>query len=71
MTRCLELLRMDLFGPSSIQSYRVNHYTLVIVNDYSSDNISGVVVKSRDKVSHVVAKSGGDVVTYKASSGDV
>nr|GEU52362.1 hypothetical protein [Tanacetum cinerariifolium] len=37
----------------------------------SSDKISGVVAKSHDKVSRVVAKSGGDVVTYKASSGDV
>nr|GEV82878.1 hypothetical protein [Tanacetum cinerariifolium] len=37
----------------------------------SSDKIYGVVAKSRDKVSRVVAKSGGDVVTYKASSGDV
>ncbi|GKA55642.1 retrovirus-related pol polyprotein from transposon TNT 1-94 [Tanacetum coccineum] len=34
-TRCLELLHMDLFGPSSIQSYGGNHYTLVIVDDYS------------------------------------
>ncbi|GJV02338.1 retrovirus-related pol polyprotein from transposon TNT 1-94 [Tanacetum coccineum] len=35
-TRCLELLHMDLFGPSSIQSYEGNRYTLVIVDDYSS-----------------------------------
>ncbi|GKE78586.1 hypothetical protein Tco_1544706 [Tanacetum coccineum] len=34
-TRCLELLHMDLFGPSAIQSYRGNLYTLVIVDDYS------------------------------------
>nr|GFB61182.1 retrovirus-related Pol polyprotein from transposon TNT 1-94 [Tanacetum cinerariifolium] len=34
-TRCLELLHMDLFGPSSIRSYRRNHYILVIVHDYS------------------------------------
>nr|GEZ05136.1 retrotransposon protein [Tanacetum cinerariifolium] len=33
--RCLELLHMDLFGPSAIRSYRGNHYTLVIVDDYS------------------------------------
>ncbi|GKF46930.1 retrovirus-related pol polyprotein from transposon TNT 1-94, partial [Tanacetum coccineum] len=33
-TRCLELLHMDLFGPSSVRSYRGNRYTLVIVNDY-------------------------------------
>ncbi|GJT60081.1 retrovirus-related pol polyprotein from transposon TNT 1-94 [Tanacetum coccineum] len=35
MTRCLELLHMDLFGPSAIRSYRGNLYTLVIVDDYS------------------------------------
>ncbi|GJR36857.1 retrovirus-related pol polyprotein from transposon TNT 1-94 [Tanacetum coccineum] len=35
-TRCLELLHMDLFGPSAVQSYKGNRYTLVIVDDYSS-----------------------------------
>ncbi|GJZ63835.1 retrovirus-related pol polyprotein from transposon TNT 1-94 [Tanacetum coccineum] len=35
-TRCLELLHMDLFGPSAIRSYGGNCYTLVIVDDYSS-----------------------------------
>ncbi|GKB01186.1 retrovirus-related pol polyprotein from transposon TNT 1-94 [Tanacetum coccineum] len=34
-TRCLELLHMDLFGPSTVQSYGGNCYTLVIVDDYS------------------------------------
>ncbi|GKA98270.1 retrovirus-related pol polyprotein from transposon TNT 1-94 [Tanacetum coccineum] len=34
MTRCLELLHMDLFGPSTIRSYGGNLYTLVIVDDY-------------------------------------
>ncbi|GJR43693.1 retrovirus-related pol polyprotein from transposon TNT 1-94 [Tanacetum coccineum] len=34
-TRCLELLHMDLFGPSAIRSYGGNRYTLVIVDDYS------------------------------------
>ncbi|GJU04254.1 retrovirus-related pol polyprotein from transposon TNT 1-94 [Tanacetum coccineum] len=34
-TRCLELLYMDLFGPSTIRSYGGNRYTLVIVDDYS------------------------------------
>lgn len=29
----LELLHMDLFGPSPIQSYGGNFYTLVIVDD--------------------------------------
>ncbi|GKD32474.1 retrovirus-related pol polyprotein from transposon TNT 1-94 [Tanacetum coccineum] len=35
-TRCLELLHMDLFGPSTVHSYGGNRYTLVIVDDYSS-----------------------------------
>ncbi|GJS22607.1 retrovirus-related pol polyprotein from transposon TNT 1-94 [Tanacetum coccineum] len=35
-TRCLELLHMDLFGPSTVRSYGGNHYTLVIVDEYSS-----------------------------------
>nr|GEY80812.1 zf-CCHC domain-containing protein/DUF4219 domain-containing protein/UBN2 domain-containing protein [Tanacetum cinerariifolium] len=35
MTRCLELLHMDLFRPSVVWSYEGNHYTLVIVDDYS------------------------------------
>ncbi|GJW30278.1 retrovirus-related pol polyprotein from transposon TNT 1-94 [Tanacetum coccineum] len=34
-TRCLELLHMDLFGPSVVWSYEGNRYTLVIVDDYS------------------------------------
>ncbi|GJX49549.1 retrovirus-related pol polyprotein from transposon TNT 1-94 [Tanacetum coccineum] len=34
-TRCLELLHMDLFGPSAIRSYGGNLYTLVIVDNYS------------------------------------
>nr|GEU30687.1 copia protein [Tanacetum cinerariifolium] len=34
-TGCLELLHMDLFGPSAVRSYRGNRYTLVIVDDYS------------------------------------
>ncbi|GKE04855.1 retrovirus-related pol polyprotein from transposon TNT 1-94, partial [Tanacetum coccineum] len=34
-TRCLELLHMDLFGPSAVRSYGGNLYTLVIVDDYS------------------------------------
>ncbi|GJX32541.1 retrovirus-related pol polyprotein from transposon TNT 1-94 [Tanacetum coccineum] len=31
----LELLRMDLFGPSAVRSYGGNLYTIVIVDDYS------------------------------------
>ncbi|GJR60011.1 retrovirus-related pol polyprotein from transposon TNT 1-94 [Tanacetum coccineum] len=34
-SKCLEILHMDLFGPSAVQSYEGNFYTLVIVDDYS------------------------------------
>nr|GEW25470.1 copia protein [Tanacetum cinerariifolium] len=34
-TRCLELLHMDLLGPSVVRSYGGNLYILVIVDDYS------------------------------------
>ncbi|GJY99514.1 retrovirus-related pol polyprotein from transposon TNT 1-94 [Tanacetum coccineum] len=33
--RCLELLHIDLFGPSAIKSYGGNLYTLVVIDDYS------------------------------------
>ncbi|GJY12380.1 retrovirus-related pol polyprotein from transposon TNT 1-94 [Tanacetum coccineum] len=47
--RILELLHLDLVGPSSIQSYRGNFYTLIIVDDYS--NYTWVVyVESKDDV---------------------
>ncbi|GJZ31146.1 retrovirus-related pol polyprotein from transposon TNT 1-94 [Tanacetum coccineum] len=36
-TRCLELLHMDLFSPSTVRSYGGNHYTLVIVDNYSRE----------------------------------
>ncbi|GJW10275.1 retrovirus-related pol polyprotein from transposon TNT 1-94 [Tanacetum coccineum] len=35
MTRCLELLHKDLFGPSAVWSYGGNRCTLVIIDDYS------------------------------------
>nr|GEX43382.1 hypothetical protein [Tanacetum cinerariifolium] len=34
-TRCLELLHIDLFSRFFVRSYGENHYTLVIVDDYS------------------------------------
>nr|GEW64382.1 hypothetical protein [Tanacetum cinerariifolium] len=37
-TSCLELLHMDLFGPSVVWSYGGNRYTLVIVDDYSRND---------------------------------
>ncbi|GJS37717.1 retrovirus-related pol polyprotein from transposon TNT 1-94 [Tanacetum coccineum] len=48
-TRVLELLHLDLFGPSPIQSYGGNFYTLMIVDDHS--NYTWVVfVESKDDV---------------------
>ncbi|GKE56794.1 retrovirus-related pol polyprotein from transposon TNT 1-94 [Tanacetum coccineum] len=48
-TRVLELLHLDLVGPSHIQSYGGNFYTLIIVNDHS--NYTWVVfVESKDNV---------------------
>ncbi|GJS21923.1 retrovirus-related pol polyprotein from transposon TNT 1-94 [Tanacetum coccineum] len=43
-TRCLELLHMDLFGPSAVRSYEGNRYTLVIVDDHSREfcNANGI-----------------------------
>ncbi|GKB01206.1 retrovirus-related pol polyprotein from transposon TNT 1-94 [Tanacetum coccineum] len=37
-TRVLELVHLNLFGPSSIQSYGDNFYTLMIVRDHSNYN---------------------------------
>ncbi|GKC44829.1 retrovirus-related pol polyprotein from transposon TNT 1-94, partial [Tanacetum coccineum] len=42
-TRCLELLHMDLFGPSDVRSYGGNRYTLVILDDYSSRKNHSIV----------------------------
>ncbi|GKB26895.1 retrovirus-related pol polyprotein from transposon TNT 1-94 [Tanacetum coccineum] len=58
-TRCLELLHMDLFGPSTVRSYRGNRYTLVIVDDYSrkveeSLNVTFDETPPRSKTSSLV-----------------
>ncbi|GJU31492.1 MAK10-like protein [Tanacetum coccineum] len=48
-SRTLESLHLDLFGPSSIQSYGGNFYTLMIVDDHS--NYTWVVfVESKEDV---------------------
>ncbi|GJT55652.1 retrovirus-related pol polyprotein from transposon TNT 1-94 [Tanacetum coccineum] len=48
-TRVLELLHLDLFGPSLIQSYRGNFYCLMIVDDHL--NYTWVVfVESKDDI---------------------
>ncbi|GJT31528.1 zf-CCHC domain-containing protein [Tanacetum coccineum] len=48
-TRVLELLNIDLFGPSPIQSYGGNFYTLMIVDDHS--NYTWIVfVESKDDI---------------------
>ncbi|GJX23868.1 retrovirus-related pol polyprotein from transposon TNT 1-94, partial [Tanacetum coccineum] len=43
-TRCIELLHMDIFGPSAVRSYEGNRYTLVIADDYSREfcNVNGI-----------------------------
>nr|GEV19976.1 retrovirus-related Pol polyprotein from transposon TNT 1-94 [Tanacetum cinerariifolium] len=48
-TRCLELFHVDLFGPSAIQSYGGNRYTLVIVDDYSRNKLDENGVVSQNK----------------------
>ncbi|GJT89352.1 retrovirus-related pol polyprotein from transposon TNT 1-94 [Tanacetum coccineum] len=49
ITKVLELLHLNLFGPSSIKSYRDNFYTLIIIDDHS--NYTWVVfVKSKEDV---------------------
>nr|GEY00168.1 copia protein [Tanacetum cinerariifolium] len=58
-TRCLELLHMDLFGLSVVQSYERNRYTLVIVDDYSrkvkeSLNVTFNETPPPSKTSHMV-----------------
>ncbi|GJU33070.1 retrovirus-related pol polyprotein from transposon TNT 1-94 [Tanacetum coccineum] len=58
-TRCLELLHMDLFGPSTVRSYGRNRYTVVIVDDYSS--IETIVYANSDHA--------GDYVDRKSTSG--
>ncbi|GKD58048.1 retrovirus-related pol polyprotein from transposon TNT 1-94 [Tanacetum coccineum] len=45
-TRCLELLHMDLFGPSAVRSYEGNRYTLVIVDDYPKNVNEALVEES-------------------------
>nr|GEU34245.1 retrovirus-related Pol polyprotein from transposon TNT 1-94 [Tanacetum cinerariifolium] len=48
MTRCVELLHMDLFGPSAVWSYGGNRYTLVIVDDYSRSEDEEYAMAVRD-----------------------
>ncbi|GJW59141.1 retrovirus-related pol polyprotein from transposon TNT 1-94 [Tanacetum coccineum] len=57
-TRCLELLHMDLFGPSAVQSYGGNRYTLVIVDDYSRYTWTRTLrtLKDKTKALHPIQK---------------
>nr|GEW60571.1 putative reverse transcriptase domain-containing protein [Tanacetum cinerariifolium] len=59
MTRCLELLHMDLFGPSAVWSYGGNRYTLVIVDDYSSSTYSSIngVVERKNRIHHEMSRT--------------
>nr|GEW02032.1 retrovirus-related Pol polyprotein from transposon TNT 1-94 [Tanacetum cinerariifolium] len=48
-TRCLELIHMDLFGPSAVRSYRGNSYTLIIIDDYSRNKLDENGIVSQNK----------------------
>ena len=48
--RVLELLHLDLHGPSPIQSYGGNFYTLMIIDDYSNYTWVLFFLPSKDKV---------------------
>ncbi|GJS96407.1 hypothetical protein Tco_0803375 [Tanacetum coccineum] len=54
-TRCLELLHMNLFSPSAIQSYGGNRYTLVIVDDYSRlmEKLEALTIKINSQFSNL------------------
>ncbi|GJS40437.1 retrovirus-related pol polyprotein from transposon TNT 1-94 [Tanacetum coccineum] len=45
-TRCLELLHMDLFGPSAVRSYGGDRYTVVIVDYYFPNGYVNVINKT-------------------------
>ncbi|GJZ98984.1 retrovirus-related pol polyprotein from transposon TNT 1-94 [Tanacetum coccineum] len=50
--RCLEILHMDLFGPSAIRSYGRNRYTLVIVDDYSTYTLTRFLKDKTEAFDH-------------------
>ncbi|GJS84713.1 hypothetical protein Tco_0751254 [Tanacetum coccineum] len=56
-TRCLQLLHMDLFGPSAVRSYKGNLYTSVIVDGYSR---KGLKTKKKQKRSKIDQETGKD-----------
>nr|GEX64715.1 retrotransposon protein [Tanacetum cinerariifolium] len=71
-TRCLELLHMDLFGPSAIWSYGGNRYTLVIVDDYSRPTHLGLWYPKGTGIKNVVyadSDHARDYVDRKSTSG--
>nr|GEW21047.1 retrovirus-related Pol polyprotein from transposon TNT 1-94 [Tanacetum cinerariifolium] len=53
MTRFLELLHMDLFGPSAVWSYEENLSTLVIVDNYSWEFLRALHPKWHVKVTAI------------------
>nr|GEU67281.1 retrovirus-related Pol polyprotein from transposon TNT 1-94 [Tanacetum cinerariifolium] len=74
MTRCLELLHMDLFGPSAVRSYGGNHYTLVIVDDYSRHYALRLWYPKGTGIETVVyadSDHAGDYVDRKSTSGQM
>ncbi|GJX55367.1 retrovirus-related pol polyprotein from transposon TNT 1-94 [Tanacetum coccineum] len=57
-TRVLELLHLDLVGPSPIQSYRGNLYTLIIVDDHSNYTWVVLVESKKDVLESVCEQHG-------------
>ncbi|GJR59309.1 hypothetical protein Tco_1501471 [Tanacetum coccineum] len=53
-TKCLELLHMDLFGPSIVRSYGGNLYTLVIVDDYSRGKLIQKLILNQKCMGYLV-----------------
>ncbi|GJU35758.1 hypothetical protein Tco_1184112 [Tanacetum coccineum] len=72
-TRCLELLHMDLFGLSVVQSYGGNRYTLVIVDDYSRKLMGGRFEWKNLLIEHdnIIADGLSKEVFYVASNSEL
>nr|GEV07934.1 reverse transcriptase domain-containing protein [Tanacetum cinerariifolium] len=80
--KVIELLHMDIFGPSTVRSHRGNHYTLVIVDDYSRVDLepdewikdsgcSKHMTSNRKLVSTYKAYNGSDVIFVSNLRGNI
>nr|GEU39024.1 retrovirus-related Pol polyprotein from transposon TNT 1-94 [Tanacetum cinerariifolium] len=70
-SRCLELLHMDLFGPSVVWSYRGNRYTLVIIDDYSRNlKVHKMIIKKYSKIVKAKAERKSLALKAKKESSD-